>query len=147
MVSFDTNQFFYRARFGDFVTSFALSLLLLTCLILFSDHVFLDGDVVGLIIHFSLIFLFMPLNHIVYKYEHGFQNNYIGRVLHDCIFLCFLLLVITIHKIIVSDEGFSEPTLDYSAGVIFLMVLVVMPFELILELFKVILKKLGWEVF
>ena len=145
--SFNTALFFRSLSYRDFVTSFSLVIFYLAfseILNYYSDERFIENTEVYFL--WSCFILLIIFNHVLYKIEHRRSNNYIGRWLHDVIFLFTYFLVMGIHKFI------ALGSYNFSAGenaviAIFFMLIVIFIFEFILEIIKQVLGLFKWQLF
>ena len=91
---FGTRDFFRTLSYREFVTVFALALLLNAAMFLFQYFLYLEwfghyGRWLLLVIGLVIILM----NHVVYRFEHRRSNNYIGRNIADYL-LCLATYMI-----------------------------------------------------
>jgi len=146
---FSTRDFIRTLSHREFVTSLSLALFLLSlCLIVdyYDNEDWVEANETT--IKWTLFFLAMPSNHIFYKQEHRRSNNFIGRNIHDYIFLIFFAFVIN-SKNYLYGLGF---TMHFKGGLggaiawLFIIVLFIMTFETVIAFIKRGLNFLGWRV-
>jgi hypothetical protein len=98
-ISFKSRLVLRSLSYRDFLTSVALGLLLhafFEVLAYYSSEELFEHRTSS--IRMTLFVLFLALNHIVYKSEHKRSNNFIGRVIHDLIFIAIYAIINVGHK-------------------------------------------------
>jgi len=145
-IFFNARQFLRALSYRDFLTSICLALVVVAMsevIQYYSSENFFENRAASLRIIFFL--LIIPLNHIVYKAEHKRPNNFIGRVLHDLIFIGSFLII---DKIVAFDVNtiFAGDPLTF---ILFLVVIIIllMFFELGIAILKRLLTLFKWQVF
>jgi hypothetical protein len=126
---FNLNLFIKTISYREFL-SLISSILLLICFILLRDF-YSDYDFISSLYNPFLFILILSssafLNHIVYKFEHKRNNNYLGRVITDVAFFIFYSIFLLLYD--------TDKKIDFS------WFLIVLFFVMILELiFYFILK-------
>jgi hypothetical protein len=94
----------------------------------------------------SMVFLFMPLNHIIYKIEHKRSNNYVGRTMHDLIFIG-LYFLLTMIQVFLSGATIRFDGGANVVGVLMGLIVFIMFLELAIAIVKRLLKILKWQIF
>jgi hypothetical protein len=146
--SFNINPFFSSLSYRDFLTSLSLALLLLAFYeiieyYLAEDWVYYNQGW----LRFVLFIFFLPINHVVYKIEHQQVNNFIGRNLHDHIFILLFFGLRKFHMFL-QGRNFSL-TPDDALETFFILVFVViliMSFEAVIALLKRFFKLFKWQI-
>lgn len=145
-IFFNPRHFAKALSYRDFLTSICLALLVVAMsdvIQYYSSESFFENRTTS----FKNIFflLMIPLNHIVYKAEHGRSNNFIGRILHDLIFIGSFWII---NKTIAFDVNaiFAQDPLSF---ILFLLALIIllMFFELGIAILKRLLNLFKWQVF
>lgn len=141
-----TRDFFRSLSYREFVTSLSLALLILainSVLGYYADENWFGGN--EFVVKVVMFCLVVPLNHVFYKIEHKRSNTFIGRNVHDYI---FILIFASLYQLILFIYGFGFQ-LDIGNPGIFILgfVIVVALFELALALVKRCLKFVRWQVF
>jgi len=142
LASLEVKPFFNALSYRDFLTPISLSVFIMALIKTF-EFVGLD-DYWDLSYTMILIaFLFMPINHIVYRLEHKRQNNYMGRVIHDITFILLLIVIMQIHYFILTS-GFM--LMDSSFSFVILIFIILMGYELLIALLKRLLNLFSWQI-
>lgn len=148
--SFDFKPFFRVLSYRDFLTSFTLALLVIAIqevLQYYADETWLSEIYSSLAL--PVFLLILPINHILYKIEHKRSNNFIGRNLHDIIFILAYLAVDLLYSYFLS--GIYQSRFDGEIGTaIFLIVAIViftMSFETVIAILKRLLNLVRWQIF
>ncbi|GAA4275962.1 hypothetical protein [Aquimarina mytili] len=142
----DTDPFLRTLSYRDFLTSFALGILLLSVHTLFryySGEDFIKNNSIFLW-GFSFILL-LSINHAFYRFEHKRSNNLIGRLIHDVIFIIMYFILWGIYTSIINLEITSTITTDDIPAIIFLSFLI-LPIEAIIGIVKRLFKLLKCEI-
>ncbi len=138
--SLNLGLFLRTISYREFLTSISL-ILLLTAIFAVMQFLGFWLNTEYLII----VFLSMPLNHIVYRIEHKRSNNFIGRVIHDLIFIILYLILLFIS---VKIKG--QPFLFDLENIVFnffLFMVLVGSYEIIVEFVRPVLARRGWQIF
>lgn len=138
--TFSTRSFLRTLSYREFITSLSLALLLLAfyrLLDYYSNEDWIGNN--GALIKWTLFCIILPLNHVFYKAEHKRQNNFVGRNLHDYIFLVFL---VAIYKLQLFLMGTSLTFGIEGVGTVIVFVLVFIMLVVVLELGIAIIKRL-----
>lgn len=142
------DPFLRELGYKDFVTSACLALLLLALAQIISYFSYdLSSEGIWNSIKLTLFLLITPCNHIVYKIEHERSNNFMGRCVHDLIFVVMVFTIKKIYSYILSGLFFQS--VDDGLSIIFLLIslsVVVMLFEVVVAILKRILRRLRWEI-
>lgn len=145
-IFFNARQFVRALSYRDFLTSICLALVVVAMsevIQYYSSENFFENRTNS----FRNIFFLMmiPLNHIVYKAEHKRSNNFIGRVLHDLIFIGSFLII---NKILAFDINtiFAGEPLTF---ILFLLVIIILLvfFEIGIAILKRLFNLFKWQVF
>ena len=144
--SFNARLFIRTLSYRDFLTPLSLGLLLLAMFQIvgyYGGEHWVENNI--LLIRSTLMASMIFLNHIVYRLEHRRPNNYIGRSIHTSIFLiCFVSLYQLYFFLIgLSHFGGMDPGI---IGMLLMLVVFVMLFELIVALVKRILNLFKWQI-
>jgi hypothetical protein len=145
---FSTRNFLRTLSYREFLTSLSFALLLLafySAVDYYSNEDWIKNN--DTLIKWALFCLLLPTNHIFYKIEHKRQNNFIGRNLHDYI---FILIFLALYKLQVFLNG---ATLSFNingigGAIVFMLIYIIMVilFELAVAIVKRVLKLLRWRV-
>jgi hypothetical protein len=143
-----TKDFVRTLSYRDIFTSISLALLLLAIREII-DYYSLDDwiNAKSNLLMGIVTLVIIAFNHILYKIEHKRSNNFIGRVLHDCM---FLLCYATIGKLeqLLTGSGFTITFEDigsfFSTGIFLLVFLV--GYEVVIAFFKRVLKLFRWRI-
>jgi hypothetical protein len=135
--------------YRDFLTSFSLALFLAairTILIYYSDEKSLENIWSSIVL--MIFFLFILINHIIYKAEHKRSNNFIGRIFHTAIFILAFWIVITLYNYFLDDAYLTGLSVDIGSIVIFIIVVPVllMLLELTITILKRVLNLFNWRI-
>jgi hypothetical protein len=143
-----TKDFVRTLSHRDILTSISLALLLLAIRETI-DYYSLDDWINAksnlLMGIFTLIVI--PINHILYKIEHKRSNNFIGRVLHDCMFLLSFAAIGRLKQFL-AGSGFAisfENIGSFFFTTISLLFFIVL-YEVVIAFFKRLLKLLRWRI-
>jgi hypothetical protein len=146
--SFSTREFMRTVSPRDLLTSFSLALLLMACFDITDYYLFDDwvDDNESVIKWTSLLFI-MPMNHVFYRAEHKRPNNFIGRNIHDHIFL-LLFAMLTTMKLFLYGTSFeySASELSNILPAVIVVIIWVILFELLIAIIKRILKLVRWQI-
>lgn len=145
---FSIRNFVRTLSYREFVTSLSLALLLLALYSLL-DYYFNEDWVENnySTIKWTLLCVLIPINHVFYKAEHKRPNNFIGRNLHDYIFLLLFLLLYKLQLFFYgSTLSFGAEGVGSAIVVILVIIIMVMLFELGVAIFKRGLKLLKWQI-
>jgi hypothetical protein len=147
-LAFSKKSFMRTLSYREFFTSFSLALFLLACYMLLDYYGSEDwvrsnfSWVIWVIIPIVLLF-----NHVFYKIEHGRSNNFIGRSLHDVIFLLswlgFYLLSSLYQGVTVSFPFANEFSVILP---VIVGALVIVLFESLVACLKWLLRLAGWQI-
>lgn len=144
---FSTRNFLRTLSYREFITSLSLALLLLAfyrILDYYSNEDWIEDN--EFLFMWTLFCIILPLNHVFYKTEHKRQNNFIGRNLHDYI---FLLLFIASYKLQLFLMGTSLTFGIEGVGTVIVFLLVFIILVVVLELGVAIIKRvlrfLRWQ--
>ncbi len=146
--SFFARPFIRALSHREFVTSLSLVLLLLAFYSVIDYYANEDWiqDNYSLL-KSCLLAIIIPINHIIYKSEHKRPNNFIGRNLHDWI---FLILFISLYNLQLWIHGNTLSFGVKNAGglIILIMVLIflIMVFELLVAILKRLLRFFKWQI-
>jgi hypothetical protein len=145
---FSTRNFVRTLSYREFVTSLSLALLLLafySILDYYSNENWVENSYS--FIKLTLFCILIMLNHVFYKIEHKRQNNFIGRNLHDYIFLLFF---VTLYKAQLFFRGlslsFEIEEISSAIAILILFIIAVMLFEIAVTLVKRVLRFFKWQV-
>jgi hypothetical protein len=144
---FKLSPFTRTLSYRDFLTSLSLALLLLAIdqfIEYYSSEEFFRNKTEFL--KYTFFFLVLPINHMFYKVEHKRSNNYMGRVVHDFIFLVSFLSITKLYDII---TGLSVPFALDPVIAIFMIVPVtafIMCFELVIAIVNRLLSLVQWRI-
>lgn len=123
--------------YREVLSSFSLALIFFTVIkMLRYSGVEFSTIAVGFMTLTPLIF-----NHVLYKIEHRRSNNFIGRNLHDYIFLVFILLISSLYTWY-RESSYSPIDVSLIVSFIFMTFL----FEGFLALLKRILNLMKWQI-
>lgn len=145
-IFFNARPFIRALNYRDFLTSICLALVVASVsevIQYYSSESFFENRTASFINIFFL--LVIPLNHVVYKAEHKRSNNFIGRILHDLIFIGLFWIV---KKIIAFDINniFAGDPLTFILFLLAMIILLVF-FELGIAILKRLLNLFKWQVF
>ena len=145
---FDTGYFLKRYSHNEILTSVSMSFFFLAVSSLFNlySHEEFVENFRSVILWFLFVLAF-PLHHVVFKFESGSSNNYIGRVFQDCIFLFILLTTIYLSESLRAGN-WSAPDFSIAQIIIILIFVFVsaMALEVLVALLKAFLRDRGWNV-
>lgn len=139
------NTFSYR----EIVSAFAMALCATAVqdiLEYYSDGSWIGGNGLDAVVAMAL----MLVNHAIYRIEHCRSNNFLGRNLHDLLFLIALGTVYMLIKLI--EEGAYHPPLMLADAGSFILMFVFISFWIFLfeagvALLKYFLRQFGWRPF
>jgi hypothetical protein len=138
--SLNLRPFLRTISYREFLTSLSLILLLTAIFAVMQFFAFwLNME------YLIIVFLSMPLNHIVYRIEHKRSNNFIGRILHDLIFTAIYLILL-----LISVKIKGQPFLFDLENIVFnffLFIVLVGSYEIIVEFVRPVLARRGWQIF
>jgi hypothetical protein len=146
MDSFNPKPFLRTLSFRDFTTVISLVLLLLAVFngLEYYQYGWVADNLDG--IKITLMILVLPINHIVYRLEHGRQNNLVGRSIHDCIFILLFLIARKIENSLFYGFSFHPYSvaelLTLATGIVVGIIII----EFIIALFKYWLSLAGWRI-
>lgn len=145
--SFNTSPFLRTLSYREFLTSISLAFLLLTFNMVVNYYSNEDwvSDNIASFRWISFLILF-PVNHIFYKLEHRRPNNFIGRNIHDYIFLLMILLISRIYAFFIGN-GVTYQFEGNGAGIVILLFVSVMILEVFIAVLKRLFKFAGWRIF
>lgn len=138
--SLNPRPFIRALSYREFLTPLCLSLLFTALIKSLAYLLHSSSNWVTLV----LFCLFMILNHVFYKAEHLRSNNFIGRNLHDYIFLLAFSLLMGLFRI-VKGQSFSLD-IGHSVLALFTLVFMTMIFEGLVSLCRRGLNLLGWRI-
>ena len=145
---FSTRNFARTLSYREFVTSLSLALFLLAIYSLmgyYSNEHWIENN--ELTIKWALFCVLIPVNHVLYRVEHRRPNNFIGRSLHDCIFL-LLFMALNALRLFLSGSSLSFGVGGVGSAIVFILmfIITVMFFEVVVAILKRGLKLLQWEI-
>lgn len=141
----------YLRTFGrrDVFTCLSLALFLLAFGTLLDYYS--NSDWVGEYQNFTLglsCFILMIVNHIFYRFEHKRSNNFIGRIINDCLLLMtFMLVAKTIGLLRGGSLNFETGNIASSISMLILIFTLMVCLELLVAAFRRILNLLKWQIF
>ena len=149
---FNADLFFQTFGHKDLLTAFCLALCMLathTLLEYYSSEKWLED--IWAWLRMLTFFVFIPLNHVIYKIDHHRSNNYTGRVIHDIIFITFFFFLKLIYAYIMRYEiniFFNASIQDVAelVGTILILTILLMLFELVVALLKRLLNLIKWQI-
>lgn len=140
-------SFVRSMSYRDFAISISLAFLLLV-LFMSLDYAARQGVTGDLTpIKWTLFFLILPVNHILYRVVHKRSNDFVGRNIHDYIFLISFAALLKI-QVLVFGYGVTFAT-GGVGSLIFLLILLalaILIFELAVSLFKRLLWLFKWRI-
>jgi hypothetical protein len=147
-ISFSTKFFFRSLSFRDFFTSICLVLLLIAIIDVinyYSDV--LVSEQVGSFVKATAFFLAIPFNHILYRIEHKRSNNFIGRFIHDMIFVLLFFLLRAIEGDLFG-KGFIDRPIHLSEVILIGIGLTISAalFEVVIAFLKRIFILFKWQI-
>jgi hypothetical protein len=144
--SFNPRPFVRSLSYREFLTSFSLALLLIG-IQQTVDYLADESTYLGFVYFPAAVFC-VAANHIIYRLEHKKQNNFIGRSLHDSIFLLIYGGLRAINTSIMGYRpSFSVSGIWGAIGILIGFVVSVMIFEIVIAVIKLLLLKLGrWQI-
>lgn len=93
-------------------------------------------------------FILMIVNHIFYRFEHKRSNNFIGRIINDCLLLMtFMLVAKTIGLLRGGSLNFETWNIASSISMLILIFTLLVCLELLVAAFRRILNLLKWQIF
>jgi hypothetical protein len=145
-IFFNARAFVRALSYRDFLTSICLALVVVAMGQVFqyySSETFFENRTGSL--RKILFLLILPLNHIAYKAEHKRSNNFIGRILHDLIFIGAFWVINEIMTVNIKAIFAGDPL----TFILFLIVLIIllMFFEVGIAILKRFLNLFKWQVF
>lgn len=146
--SFFAKPFIRTISYREFLTSLSLVLLLLafyTVIDYYSDEHWIENNYS--LLKYGLLAIIIPANHIIYKSEHKRPNNFIGRNLHDYIFLIFFIALYNL-QLLINGSALTFDVKNIGILIILLMVLIflIMVFELLVAILKRLLRFFKWQL-
>ncbi len=147
-VTLNKKPFVRALSYREFATSFSLSLLLLALFRLL-DYVATGNDLqyYQASLKQTLFFLILPLNHVFYRFQHKRSNNFIGRNLHDYIFILLLVALYKLERYIAGiDWSLQVNGLGSFIMFLILFVVSVMFVEAGVAVLKRCFKLLKWQI-
>jgi hypothetical protein len=144
------NPFIRSLSYREFLTSLCLALFFLAyseILFYYSDERMLKGliGVLHIIGFITLVFI----NHIIYKLEHRRPNDFMGRSIIDVFFIITIILIKYTYTLLV-EKGHSYTLNSNGIGafvIIIFIVFLVLLFESIVSLLRIILKYVKCQIF
>lgn len=147
-VSFKLRLFLRSLSYRDFLTSIALGLLLhafFEVLAYYSSEEIFEHRASS--IRMTLFFIFLALNHIVYKSEHKRSNNFIGRVIHNLIFIAVYAIINVGHKLLIGAHLNYSATFLSTLGIIITILVAAIIIELGVAIVKRLFILIKWQIF
>ena len=146
--SFFAKPFIRTISYREFLTSLSLVLLLLafyTVIDYYSDEHWIENNYS--LLKYGLLAIIIPFNHIIYKSEHKRPNNFIGRNLHDYIFLILFIALYNL-QLLINGSALTFDVKNIGILIILLMVLIflIMVFELLVAILKRLLRFFKWQL-
>lgn len=147
-VTFNKKAFVRTLSYREFVTSFSLCLLLLALFRLL-DYLATGNDLqyYQASLKQILFFIVLPGNHVFYKLQHKRSNNFIGRNLHDYIFILILVALYKLERYIAGvDWTFNIKGPGSFIISLILFVVSVMLIEAGVAVLKRFFKLVKWQI-
>ena len=147
-ISFKLRLFLRSLSYRDFLTSVALGLLLhafYEVLAYYSSEALFEHRASS--IRMTLFVIFLALNHIVYKSEHKRSNNFIGRVIHDLIFIAVYAIINVGHKLLIGMQLSYSTTFLSALGIVIALIVAAIFFEFCVAIVKRLLMWIKWQIF
>lgn len=147
--SFSAKSYFRTFGNRDIFTCLSLALFLLALDEILDYYANLDwlGEHQNSVLGLSALIL-MVVNHIFYRLEHKRSNNFVGRVIHDCVLLIvFMLVAKTIGLLKGGSLSFGVEDVASSISMFILIFILLICLELIVAAFRRILNLLRWQIF
>jgi hypothetical protein len=145
---FGTQDFLRTLSYREFVTSFVLALLLLSCqsiLNYYSNEDWVESNAGT--IRITLFVALAPINHFFYRLEHNRSNNFMGRGIHDCIYILLVVLLITLKGLYYGYRiSVGADNIVSLLGFLFFVAIMVVAFELAVALLKRFLALFRWQI-
>lgn len=146
--SFFAKPFIRTISYREFVTSLSLVLLLLafyTVIDYYSDEDWIENNYS--LLKYGLLAIIIPSNHVIYKSEHKRPNNFIGRNLHDYIFLILFISLYNV-QLLINGSALTFEVKNVGSLIILIMVLIflIMVFELFVAVLKRLLRFFKWQI-
>lgn len=137
--SLNLRPFLRTLSYREYTTSISLGFLSIAILAILEHYGFwLNSE------YLIFIISFIPIGHIVYKIEHKRSNNFVGRVLHDTVFI-FIFLILKFIWIKMKSEPFHFDS-DNVVFNFFLFLILLVIYEIIIGIIKKGLKILRWQI-
>jgi hypothetical protein len=141
-----THRTFLRTlSYREFLSAFALSLFLVAIFYLI-DFLSNGENNLGLSTFLSAVFCAI-INHVWYKIEHRRSNDFIGRIIHTCIFIWTLFITVRVNDFFWRE---SYKVSDFDLGRIIinisLSVIIITLFEILVGIFNEFLIRLKWRI-
>ena len=147
-VSFKLSLFIRALSYRDFLTSFSLVLLLLALFQLidyYSYEEFLEHIDISSI-RVILWIIFFILSHVIYKVEHNRSNNFIGRVMHDTIFIFVYALSNKLLWFLYGSHITHEVDISGTLTLILGILISITLFEIVVAVVKRLLMLFKWQI-
>jgi hypothetical protein len=147
-ISFKFRLFLRSLSYRDFLTSVALGLLIqafFEVLAYYSSEELLEHRTSS--IGRTLFVIFLALNHIVYKAEHKRSNNFIGRVIHDLIFIAGYTIINVGLKFLIGIRLSYSTTFLSALGIVIALLVAAIFFEICVAIVKRLLMLFKWQIF
>lgn len=147
--SFSAKSYFRTFGRRDIFTCLSLALFLLALDETLDYYANLDwmGEHQNIVLGVSGLIL-MVVNHIFYSLEHKRSNNFVGRIIHDCVLLIvFMLVSKTIGLLKGGTLNFGVEDVASSISTLIQIITLSVCLELVVAGFRRILNLLRWQVF
>lgn len=148
ILTLGTKDFVRTLSYRDVFTSISLALLLLATREIL--HYYLLDDWINA--NFNLLmgiftFVIIAFNHILYKLEHKRSNNFIGRVIHDCMFLLSYAAIGKIKQFLIDSSITinAESIRDFFLTSFALLIFIFL-YEVGIAILKRLLKLMRWQI-
>jgi hypothetical protein len=134
--------------YRDFLTAGCLALFtiaLTAILAYYSMDDWVNANMTLLTITFALIV--MAFNHVFYRLEHKRSNNFVGRMLHDAMFLLFAFVILRLKQLLSGSS--LVITSEHIAGIlvsVLLLFIFLLAYELVIAILKRILAYFRWQI-
>ncbi len=143
---FNPKFFFSNFGYSDFFTAFS-SALLWTALqegfSFYRSEYYFEG--LESLINFLIFVLTLVINHIIYRLEHKYSNNYAGRIFHSLLILLFFIVTKSLFYSLVDLKFiFYLDSTNYTN--FFAFVIIILFAELLISILKRFLKLIKWEI-
>lgn len=147
-LAFSKKDFVRTLSYREFVSSLALALLLLGVYAILDYYGGEDwAQNYGQTIRLSFLCILPVVNHIFYKAEHKRPNNFMGRNLHDYIFLLLFLAIFKV-KLFFYGSSFTVGAEGFFSVIVLIvgLILVIMLFEMAVAFLRRCLNLLRWQI-